>query len=219
MIASKLDMGDPTRRLAAGVVPVALAGQEADHGEVAWESLFAPDIGLAIWTLLTFLTLLYILGRFAWKPLLGALDAREKRIQGNIDEARQQREEAETLLARQKEQLAEVRVQAQTMIGEARTAAEAVRRELEEKAREESRQMLENARREIERERQAAVASVRRESVDVALAVASRLLGEQMDAARDRRLAMSYIDDLAENGLSSDSDGRAADPDATGARA
>ena len=59
--------------------------------------------------------------------------------------------------------------------------------------------MLAGARREIERERAAAVEAVRRESVDVALAAASRLLGERVDAARDRQLVMNYIDDLADS--------------------
>ncbi|MXX72999.1 MAG: F0F1 ATP synthase subunit B [Gemmatimonadetes bacterium] len=191
-------MGAASGQLLAGALPVMSVAQEAEH-EVAWESLFAPDIGLAIWTLLTFLTLLFILGRFAWKPLLGALDAREKGIQDNIDEARNQREEAEELLDRHREQLAEGRRQAQAVVAETRAAAETLRKELEARAREETQAMLANARREIERERKAAVEAVRAEAVDVALAVASRLLGERLDADRDRQLASSYIDDLTES--------------------
>jgi len=165
----------------------------------AWDSLFAVDWGLSVWTLLTFATLLFILARFAWKPLLGALDAREKGIQDNIDEASRQREEAEKLLAQYREQLAEGRRQAQAMLAESRAAAETLRKELEAKARDETHAMLASARREIERERTAAVEAVRRESVDVALAVASRLLGERLDAARDRQLAVDYIEDLDES--------------------
>ncbi len=165
----------------------------------AWDSLFSVDFGLSVWTLLTFLTLLFILGRYAWKPLLGALDARERGIQDNIDEARRQREEAGKLLAQHREQLAEGRRQAQAVVAETRAAAEKLRKELEAKAREDTQAMLANARREIERERKAAVEAVRTESVDVALAVASRLLGERLDADRDRQLATSYIDDLTES--------------------
>ena len=192
-------MGAASGHPFAGVLPVISVAQEAEHAEVPWESLFAPDLGLAIWTLLTFLTLLFILGRFAWKPLLGALDAREKGIQDNIDEARQQREEAEKLLAQHREQLAQGRRQAQAVVAETRAAAETLRKELEARAREETQAMLANARREIERERKAAVEAVRMEAVDVALAVASRLLGERLDADRDRQLVASYIDDLTES--------------------
>lgn len=176
-------------------VPVLPAAAE----ESAWDSLFAVDFGLSVWTLLTFATLLFILAKFAWKPLLGALDAREKSIQDNIDEAKRQRDEADALLAQYREQLAEGRRQAQVVVAESRAAAETLRKELEAKAREETQTMLANARREIEREREAAVEAVRRESVDVAIAVASRLLGERLDAGRDRQLAMDYIDDLDES--------------------
>ena len=175
------------------------ASQEADHAAPGWDSLFSVDLGLAFWTVVTFLALLAILTRFAWKPLLGALDAREKGIQDDIDEARSQRDDAEELLDRYREQLAEGRRQAQALMAESREAAEQLRRELELRAREESREILASARREIERERDAAVEAVRRESVEVALAAASRLLGERLDAERDRQLVTGYIDDLRDD--------------------
>lgn len=183
-----------------GVLPALSAMQEGGHGEVAWDKLFAPDLGLAIWTLLTFLTLLFILGKYAWGPLLGALDARQKRIQGDIDDARVQRDEAEALLAKYREQLAEGRRQAQALVAESREAAEQLRRELEARAREESQTILAGARREIERERDAAVDAVRREAVEVAMAAASRLLGERIDSERDRKLVTDYIEDLSGSG-------------------
>lgn len=176
------------------------APQEGDHAAPGWDSLFSVDVGLAFWTVVTFLALLAILTRFAWKPLLGALDARAKGIQDDIDEARSQRDDAEELLDRYREQLAEGRRQAQALIAESREAAEQLRRELELRAREESREILASARREIERERDAAVEAVRRESVEVALAAASRLLGERLDAERDRQLVTGYIDDLRDRG-------------------
>lgn len=176
------------------------APQEGDHAAPGWDSLFSVDLGLAFWTVVTFLALLAILTRFAWKPLLGALDAREKGIQDEIDEARRQRDEAEELLGRYREQLAEGRRQAQAVMAQSREAAEQLRRELELRAREESREILASARREIERERDAAVEAVRRESVEVALAAASRLLGERLDAERDRQLVTGYIDDLRDPG-------------------
>ncbi len=165
----------------------------------AWDNLFSVDFGLSFWTLLTFLTLFFLLAKFAWKPLLGSLEARRKGIQDNIDEARRQREEAEKLLAQHREQLAEGRRQAQVVVAETRATAETLRKQLEAKAREETQAMLANARREIDRERQAAVEAVRAESVEIALAVASRLLGERLDDDRDRELAANYVKDLAKS--------------------
>ncbi len=181
----------------AGALPIPVGSAAAEAG--GWDTLFSPDFGLALWTLLAFLTLLGILGRYAWKPMLAALDAREKGIQGDIDDAKLRRDEAEELLGQYREQLAEGRRQAQAMLAESREAAEGLRKELEAKAREETRAMLASARREIERERKAAVEALRRDSVDVALAVASRLLSERLDSARDRQLAIDYIEDLADS--------------------
>ena len=176
----------------AGLGPVPAAAEVP-----SWDTLFAVDFGLAVWTVLTFLTLLAVLATFAWAPLMAALDARENSIQGDIDEAKRQRDEAEALLAEYREQLADGRRQAQALVAESREAADELRRELEAKAREESRVILANARREIERERDAAVDAVRREAVEVAMAAASRLLDERLDSERDRKLVMDYIDDLA----------------------
>ncbi len=175
------------------------AGLAQEEGPL-WDTLFAVDSGLAVWTVLTFLTLLAVLARYAWKPLMAALDAREQSIQSDIDEAKRQRDEAEALIAEYREQLADGRRQAQALVAESREAAEQLRRELEARAREESRVILANARREIERERDAAVDTVRREAVEVAIAAASRLLGERLDSERDRKLVTEYIDDLAGSG-------------------
>lgn len=165
--------------------------------EGGWASLFSPDWGLSLWTWATFLVMLAVLGRFAWKPLLGALEAREKGIQNEIDEAKQQREEAEKLLAEHKEQLAKGRRQAQAAVAESREAAAKLQKELEAKAREEAQSILEAARRDIRRERDAAVEVVRGEAVELALAAAERLVGERLDAERDRKLVMGYIDELS----------------------
>lgn len=184
-------------RLSAAVAE-ALPSAPAEEG--GWSRLFSVEWGLSVWTLLTFGTLLALLARYAWKPLMAALDAREQGIQSDIDEAARQRDEAEALLAEHREQMAEGRRRAQALIAESREAAEELRRQLEEKAREESRTIIANARREIERERDAAIAQLRREAVEVAMAAASRLLEERIDGGRDRRLVMDYIDELALSG-------------------
>lgn len=184
-------------RLSAAVAG-ALPSAAAEEG--GWSRLFSVEWGLSVWTLLTFGTLLALLARYAWKPLMAALDAREQGIQSDIDEAARQRTEAEALLAEHREQMAEGRRRAQALLAESREAAEELRRQLEEKAREEGRTIIANARREIKRERDAAIAQLRREAVEVAMAAASRLLEERIDGERDRRLVMDYIDELALSG-------------------
>ena len=180
--------------------PLGLVAQE-DHAEGGgWNTLFSVDLGLMIWTVLVFGVLLFVLARFAWGPMLAALDAREKGIQDAIDEANRQRDEAQRVMAEHQAQLADARRQAQQLMADGREAAERLRKELEEKARAESATILENARREIARERDAAVETVRKESVDLALAAAARLLSERLDGERDRQLISGYIDEMDRSG-------------------
>ena len=178
---------------AAATALVAAASPLLAQKGGGWNQLFSVKPGLSIWTLATFLAMLALLWRFAWGPLTKALQARESGIQGDIDDARRQRDEAEALLAQHREQLIEGRQQVPAMMTEGREAAERLRKELEAKARDESQAILENARKEIRHERVAAIEAVRSEAVEVALAAASKLVAERLDAESDRRLVAEYI--------------------------
>lgn len=168
----------------------------AGEGEAPGASLFGINLGLSFWTVVVFLILLFLLSRFAWGPILDQVNQRESRIQGALDEAAAGQAEAQRLLDEHKRQLADARRQAQEIVAEGRAAGEKVRREIEEKAREEGQGLLERARREIEREKEAALAELRKESVELAMAAAGRLMHERLDQDRDRELVMSYLDDL-----------------------
>jgi F-type H+-transporting ATPase subunit b len=158
--------------------------------------LFTVDPGLAVWTIATFLVVLFILGKFAWGPILGALDAREKGIRESIDEAARMRQEARAALEEHKRQLADARRQAQEIVAEGRDAADRLRRDIEAKAREEGERILERTRQEVRRERDLAVEQIRTEAVDLALAAASRILDEKLTEERDRALVRSYLQDI-----------------------
>lgn len=194
-----------TRGMAASAIgalwmaalPMAAVAQEEDHS-VAWDTLFSVEPGLMVWTVATFLVLLWVLGRYAWKPLLGALDAREQRIRDNIEEAQRLKEESEALSAEHRAQLAEARREAQKIIAESRDAAERVRKDIEEKARAESQAILERARAEIERGKVAALEQIRRESVEIALEAAGKLIGQNLDGETDRALVEQYLAGLQE---------------------
>ncbi len=173
------------------VAPVALPAEGEGVG------LFYVNFGLYIATTLVFLALLGILWRFAWGPLLGAVQAREDRIQGALDESKNAQEEAVKLLEEHRAQLADARRQASELISEGKAAGERLRRELEEKARTEAQGIVEAARREIEREKDAALAELRKESVELALAAASKLMSEKMDQTKDRDLVVTYLDNMA----------------------
>ncbi|MGW8267235.1 MAG: F0F1 ATP synthase subunit B [Longimicrobiales bacterium] len=192
-----------TLALSVAVLLTPLVAFAQEHGEEGGGGgLFSINAGLSIWTVVIFVALLLTLWRFAWGPILSAVEAREKGIQGALEEARSRQEEAARLLEEHKKQLSDARRQAQEILAEGREAAGRLRKELEGKAREESEAILARARSEIEREKEAAVDALRRESVDLALAAASKLLHQKLDAEQDRKLVTDYV-----NGLSAKSPG------------
>jgi len=162
--------------------------------------LFDVNLGLSLWTVVIFLALLFMLRRFAWGPILGMVEEREQRIQTALDESAAAQQEARKLLEEHKAQLADARRQAGEIVAEGKAAGDRVRKDIEEKARDEAQQMVESARREIARERDEAIAELRKESVDLALAAASKLMKERMDEGKDRELVVEYLSDLGPGG-------------------
>jgi len=171
----------------------------AQGGGEGGGGLYDINTGLSVWTLIVFAILLALLGKFAWGPILRMVDEREKGIQAKLDQAAASHAEAAKLLEQHREQIADARRQANELISEGRQAADRVRKEIEEKARAEGQGMIERARTEIERERDAALEALRKESVDLALAAASRLMQENLDQAKDRALVERYLGELGES--------------------
>lgn len=187
-----------SRILASALVALTLAPSFAwaQGGGEGGGGVYDMNTGLSVWTLIVFAGLVLLLGKFAWNPILKMVDEREKGIQSALDEAAQHNAEAARMLEEHKAQLADARRQASELIAEGRSAGENVRKEIEEKARAEAQSILDRARSEIERERDAAIETLRKESVELALAAASRLMQENLDQAKDRALVERYLADL-----------------------
>ena len=165
----------------------AIQEQHASGGPLSVEP------GLMIWTVFVFVLLLLILRKFAYPALLGAVEARERALQEQLDEAERNRAESAALLAEHKKLLAEARTQAHGLLVDARTSAEKERALAMEKTMQEQQQLLERARREIGSERDRALAELRGEAVELSLAAASKLIGERLDSATDRKLVQEYL--------------------------
>ena len=162
--------------------------------------MFELNLGLSIWTTFVFLGLLAILWKFAWGPILKAVQDREDGIQSTLDQAANERGEAAKLLAEHRQQMADARRQAQQMIAEGKEAGERVRQGIEEKARAEGDAMIERALESIEHEKDAALDELRKEAVDLALAAAAKLVQESLDEKKDRELVMGFIEELSGGG-------------------
>ncbi len=134
------------------------------------------DPGLAIWTILTFLVLLALLAKFAWRPLLAALDARQKMIAKAIDDADQARAELQKVQKDAAKLLAQARVEAEGIVTRGREAAEVLGTDLRQKAAAEAAGILKKAEREIQLETTRAIEQVRRESIELSVAIATKIL-------------------------------------------
>jgi F-type H+-transporting ATPase subunit b len=149
--------------------------------------------GLVIWTLVVFGLLLFILKKWAWPPMVAAVQAREKALEDMLAEAERNRTESARLLAEHERLIAEGRTAAHSLLVEAKSVAEKERALALEKTRQEQEELLARALRDIASERDRAVQELRREAVDVSLAAASKLMGQRLDSETDRKLVQEYL--------------------------
>ena len=142
--------------------------------------LVQPDPGLFIWTILTFLVLVALLGRFAWRPLLLALEGRQAAIAKSIEDAERARRELERLQRESSQMMQQARVEADTIVSRSRSDAEALREELKQKSRAEAAAIVKNAERQIQLETARAVQQIRGEAIELSVAMASKILRRQV---------------------------------------
>ncbi len=152
--------------------------------------------GLILWTILTFVIVVLILRAAAWKPLLGALTAREEQIRSSLQHAEQAQQEAQRLLEENRKQLAAAEEQSQRIIREGRVLGERLKAEIMDKANASSRHMIEQAKEEIKREKEAALVQLRGEVADLAITAAGKILDANLDTAKQRQLVDAAIKDL-----------------------
>ena len=150
--------------------------------------LVQPDPGLYIWTILTFLVLVALLAKFAWRPLLAALDARQESIRQSLDDARAAKTELERLNVESQRILAQARADAEAILSSTRSDANRFRDELKQKAQAEAAGIVKNAERQIEQETARALQQIRTEAVDISVAIASKLLQRNVTRADNERL-------------------------------
>ncbi len=151
-------------------------------------TLVQPDPGLYIWTIATFLLLVALLAKFAWRPLLEALERRQESIRKSLDDAQKARQELERLGVESQRILAAARTEAEQILSSTRSDANRFREELKQKAQSEAAGIVKNAERQIELETARALQQIRTEAVDLSVALASKLLERNLSKADNERL-------------------------------
>jgi F-type H+-transporting ATPase subunit b len=172
----------------------------ASEGGGGGASLIEPKFGTVFWTLITFLLLLALLGRFAWKPLVGALEHREQAIQESIDKASEDRVQAEELLRQHRELVDQARRDRGEAVAEGQRDAEKLKAEILDEARKQREQLLAQTQSQVDAGLRQARAELRDVAVDLAIRSAEKLLTKNLDDATQRKLVEEYLADLDRSG-------------------
>ena len=186
------------RRIGALAALLAVTASPALASEAAEgpPNLLDPNVGVMVWTLVIFVLLMVVLSKFAFKPLFAAVEAREKALEEAIEGAKRDRAAAESMLAQQKAHLETARTEAQQIIADSRATAEKMRTDLLAQTKTQQEEMIEQARRAIEGEKAAAIAALRTEAIDLAIAGASRVIEQNLDSTGNRQIVESFLASL-----------------------
>ena len=166
--------------------------QEAEHKP----GLLDVNPGLMFWTLVIFAGLMFVLSKYAFGPITAAVEAREAALEEAINAAKLDREQAAKLLEQQRQQIEAARNDAQRLIADGRVAGEKLKSEMLEETRAQQQELLDRARREIQAEKERAIAELRTEAVDLAIAGASRVIEKNLDDKANRQLIESFLASL-----------------------
>ena len=155
--------------------------------------LITPGMGLVFWTVIAFSVVLYILKKFAWKPILEAIKAREHRIDESLRNAEKIKEEYEEMDIAREKQLAEVDLEKQNILVKAKSTAEEIIKQAQLKAIQDSEKIIADARKAIEAERKAALEEIKRQVAMLSLDMAEKVLQEEF---ADKSTQVKYINKL-----------------------
>jgi len=159
--------------------------------------LVQTDPGLFIWTIITFLVLLALLAKFAWTPLLVALETRQNAIRKSLDDAQKAKEELERLHLESAQIIQRARVDAEAIISQSRSDGDRLREELRQKARAEAEHIVKNAERQIQLETSRALEQIRHEAIDLSVMIASKIIQRNISKEDNEKLidqALEQVD-------------------------
>lgn len=160
------------------------------------DKLLQPDIGLMFWTAVNFLILAFLLAKFAWKPLMKALDDREKKIKDDIAGAHKAKEDAEAVKKQLEQTLAAAAEESSKRLKEASEAGLKQKESIIAQAKEEAQTLISQAKAEIEAETQKAIEAVKKEVVDTTLLAAKKVIGKEADKASNEQLIEDLLKDI-----------------------
>jgi len=169
-----------------GAVPALLAASGGG-------SLTDVNFGLTLWTIVLFTLFAVLMTKLGWRPLLNAIEEREKGIRGAVENAQKAYTEAQALLAQHKEMLREAGREREEIIKRALKDAEQLKADLTTRAKAESDQMIERAREQMAREKAQAILELRAQVADLAIEAASKIVISSLTPEAQRKLVDDFL--------------------------
>jgi F-type H+-transporting ATPase subunit b len=175
---------------------IALLASESEGGSA---SLLSVNGGLAFWTTLTFILLLLILTKFAWKPILSALKQREDAIKDSLEQAEKAKDEAKKILSENQNSLAKAEEESKKIIEQSKIYAESLKDQIVKDSKEQAKKLIEEASAEIDRKKNAAFDELKNQIAEISVKAAEKILRENLDAEKNKTIVDKYISDISKN--------------------
>ena len=156
------------------------------------------DPGLFVWTILTFLLLLFVLAKFAWKPLLKMLNDREELIRSSLEDAEKAKEKLEKLNAEGEAIINQARSEAQSILSEGKAAAAKLKDETLDVAKEQAKQIAREAEKQINIEKDKAIAEIKSEVVNLSMSIAEKLINKNISPEDNKALIDESLSNVKE---------------------
>jgi len=161
--------------------------------------LLSVNGGLAFWMVVTFILLLFILKRFAWKPILSALDEREKSIRDSLELAEKTKEESKQLLEENKAHLQKADEEARKIVNQSREFAEKMKSQIIEESKIQAQKLIADASNEIDRKKQEAFNELKNQVAEISIIAAEKILKQNIDNEKNKVIVNNYLDEISKN--------------------
>ncbi|MGA8263272.1 MAG: F0F1 ATP synthase subunit B [Ignavibacteriaceae bacterium] len=161
--------------------------------------LLEVNPGLIVWVILTFIVLLLVLKKVAWKPILSALDQREAVIKESLEKAEIAQEEAKKVLEENKANIQKAEEESKKIINQSREYAEKLKDQMLQDGKEQAKKIVDEATAEIERKRDAAFAELKTQVAEIAIQAAEKIMDANLDKEAQKKIANKFIGEITKN--------------------
>lgn len=162
-------------------------------------TLLDVNPGLIVWTIVTFLILIFLLKKVAWKPILSALDQREKDIKNSLEQAEKARDDAKKILDENKANLAKAEEESKKIIDQSRAYAENLKDQMMKESKEQAKKIIDDAGEEIQRRKDAAFDELKEQVAEIAIDAAEKIMKENLDAEKNKQIVNRYLSETMKN--------------------